>query len=167
MWYAGQQTGRWCVALAKGRGGVKWLFLGATGLVVAVILTVVVQVTVQKGAEPKPPPTPTASLITAAQVREHMWGDAIVCGTVMGSGPITDWSFATGIQHIPSFLNFDRPWPDQPFRVVIWDDDWDEFPENFEAFYKGKQVCATGYIQTFAGEPAMKVRHPDQIEILG
>ena len=148
---------------------MKWLFLGTTGLVVGIILTIIVQVAVQKSEEraaPKPPPTPTASLITAAQAKEHMGLDAIVCGTVLGSGPIIDWSFATGIQAIPSFLNFDRPWPDQQFRVVIWNSDWDEFPENFEAFYKGKQVCATGHIQSFVGEPEMRVRHPDQIEIL-
>ena len=44
---------------------------------------------------------------------------------------------------VPTFLNFDKRYPDQIFTLVIWGGDRSKFGDP-ETVYRGKRVCVTG-----------------------
>ena len=39
------------------------------------------------------------------------------------------------------------------------------FPSNPQTYYKGKDVCATGLIESYKGKPEIIARDGDQLEI--
>jgi len=81
-------------------------------------------------------------------------------GTVCG--PVVDTRYATGSKGKPTFLNFDRAYPNHTMVVVIWGSDRGDFPGNPETYYKGKDVCATGLIESYKGKPKIVARDGDQ-----
>ena len=62
------------------------------------------------------------------------------------------------------FLNFHEDFKDY-FKVVIFPDDWGEFPEPPEKLFLGRMVRVTGTIQEYEGAPEIIVREPTQIEM--
>jgi hypothetical protein len=62
----------------------------------------------------------------------------------------------------PTFINFDRPYPNQDFTVMIWDDERAGFG-SLER-YTGRQVCAQGVITEYRGKPEMILRSPDALQ---
>jgi hypothetical protein len=71
-------------------------------------------------------------------------------------------TFAATLRGQPTFLNLDRPHPDQPFTVVIWGDDRPVFgrPEDDLA---GRPICVTGLIRMHRGKPEIVVRRREEI----
>ena len=107
----------------------------------------------------RPPPAPPPRLRpneAAARAGET----ATVCGRVAGA------TFARTIPGQPTFLNLDRPYPDQPFTVVIWGDDRPGFGEP-ENRFTGRPICVTGLIRLHKGKPEIVVRRPGEIVISG
>ena len=84
-------------------------------------------------------------------------------GTVCG--PVVDTRYATGSNGKPTFLNFDRSYPNHTMVVVIWGSDRSSFPNNPENYYKGKNVCATGLIESYKGKPEIIARDSNQLEL--
>jgi DNA/RNA endonuclease YhcR with UshA esterase domain len=84
-------------------------------------------------------------------------------GTVCG--PIVDTRYATGTNGKPTFLNFDRNYPNHTMVVLIWDSNRSAFPSNPEDYYKGKKVCATGLIESYKGKPQIIARDSNQLEL--
>ncbi len=80
-------------------------------------------------------------------------------------GPVVDTRYATGSNGKPTFLNFDRDYPDHTLVVVIWGSDRGALPSNPQTYYKGKEVCATGLIESYKGKPEIIARNGDQLEI--
>lgn len=64
-----------------------------------------------------------------------------------------------------TFLNFDRPYPEQTFTIVIWGPDRSKFQESPEIMFEGKTVYVTGEISSYKGKPQIIVTDPSQIEI--
>jgi len=62
------------------------------------------------------------------------------------------------------FLDFHDPYEGY-FGVVIWSENWKNFPFAPEVFYKGKEVRVTGLIRDYKGSPQMEVTTPKQIEV--
>ena len=62
------------------------------------------------------------------------------------------------------FLNFHQEYPTY-FKVVIFPDDWDKFPEPPERLYLGRLVRVTGAIKEYQGAPEIIVSDPSQIEM--
>ena len=83
-----------------------------------------------------------------------------MCGRVAGT------TFAREVRGQPTYLNLDRPYPDQPFAVVIWGDDRPLFGEP-ERRFAGRPVCATGIIRLHRGKPEIAVRRPEEITTSG
>jgi hypothetical protein len=52
--------------------------------------------------------------LTAAEAKDHIGKKLIVCGTVVSA------RHATRSRGQPTFLNLDKPYPNQIFTVVIW-----------------------------------------------
>jgi len=51
----------------------------------------------------------------------------------------------------------DKPYPDQPFTVIIWGDKRNKFPKPTETTYSGKRICVTGTIEGYNGQPQMAI----------
>ena len=69
-----------------------------------------------------------------------------VCGTVAST------NFAARSKGQPTYLNLDRPYPNQVFTVLIWGSDRPKFGAP-ETTLMGKKLCATGTIKAYRGKP--------------
>ena len=54
-------------------------------------------------------------------------------------------------------LDFDQPFPDQTFVVIVYPEDEENFTIDPEGFYKDKEVCATGSIHNAYGMPDQRL----------
>src|SRR6476620_10630518 len=70
--------------------------------------------------------------LTTAEAREHIGEVATVCGTVVST------RYAASTKGKPTFLNLDKPYPNQVFTIVIWGSDRDKFGRP-EVEYSEKQ----------------------------
>jgi hypothetical protein len=96
--------------------------------------------------------------LTASEAKEHYGETATVCGDVAST------RYADSTKGQPTFLNLDKPYPNQVFTVVIWGNNRSKFgtPEND---YKGKRVCVSGKITAYAGLPEIVADEPKQITV--
>src|SRR6266851_1007352 len=81
---------------------------------------------------------------------------ATVCG-VVASG-----KYAADLRLQPTFLNLDKPYPDQVFTVVIFGDDRAKFGTP-ETSLRGQRICVTGVIRVFREQPEMVLKDPSQL----
>ena len=94
--------------------------------------------------------------IPAAEAGQHVGEQATVCGVVASS------RYLSNSRSRPTFLNLDRPYPDQDFTVLIWSDDRPKFG-NLEGTYLNKNICVSGEISSYRGKPQIVARYPSQI----
>jgi DNA/RNA endonuclease YhcR with UshA esterase domain len=96
--------------------------------------------------------------ITAAEAKDHIGETATVCGNVVST------RYAASTRGQPTFLNVDKPYPNQIFTIVIWGSNRSKFGTP-DVDYKGKRVCATGKITEYRGIPEVIADAPAQISI--
>lgn len=96
--------------------------------------------------------------ISAAEAKEHFGDNATVCGEVVST------RYADSSKGKPTFLNLDKPYPNQIFTVVIWGSNRSKF-KTPEEDYKDKKVCVTGKITAYDGLPEIIADDPKQIRI--
>ncbi len=101
----------------------------------------------------------SAEAIPSTQASAHIGDRVTVCG------PVVDTRYATGSNGKPTFLNFDRAYPNHTFVVVIWGNDRGKFPANPETYYEGKEVCATGLIENYRGKPEIIASNANQLQV--
>lgn len=77
----------------------------------------------------------TISLEDAAK---YIGQQKTVCGTVASA------HFAAKTKGQPTFINLDKPYPNQVFTVLIWGSDRSKFEKLPETLYSGKDICVTG-----------------------
>ena len=94
--------------------------------------------------------------ISASDAKNHVGENATVCGEVASA------HYAARSRGNPTFINLDKPYPNQIFTVVIWGSDRPKFGDP-EAIYGGKHVCITGRITMYGGTPETVVHDPSQI----
>lgn len=97
--------------------------------------------------------------ITPEDAKRHIGEYETVCGVVAS----TYYSYKSRGQ--PTFINLDRPYPNQIFTIVIWGSDRYKFKIPPEKLYKDKRVCVTGNISEYRGKAETKVKSPSQIKI--
>ena len=90
------------------------------------------------------------------QAKNHFRETATVCGVVVST------KYAESSRRSPTFLDFDNPYPREPFTIVIWGMDRAKFGTP-EATYAGKRVCVTGTIEDYRGKPEIIATDPSQI----
>jgi len=100
------------------------------------------------------PPT-----IPAAEASGYVGETARVCGHVASA------AYFGSVRGGPTFLNLDRPYPDQTFTIVIWSSSRGRFESPPERLYDGKSICVTGLIETYKGKPQIEVTSPEQVEV--
>lgn len=94
--------------------------------------------------------------VPATEAQTHVGETTTVCGKVTGV------HYAGTSRGKPTFINFDKPYPNQDFTVMIWDDERAGFG-NLEK-YTGRQVCAHGVITEYRGKPEMVLHNPDALQ---
>src|SRR5216684_309643 len=94
--------------------------------------------------------------LSAAEAKDHVGETATVCGNVVST------RYAPSTKGQPTFLNLDKPYPNQVFTVVIWGSNRHRFGEPEKAF-NGKRICVTGKIAEYRGVPEIIADNPNQI----
>jgi len=97
--------------------------------------------------------------ITPEQSINYVGETETVCGEVVST------YYSTGSRGTPTFLNFDKPYPDHIFTVVIWGDKRKNFDNIPEEFYIDEEVCVTGKITTFKNKPQIVVKNQSELKI--
>jgi len=95
--------------------------------------------------------------LTATEARDHVGDQATVCGKVVST------RYAESSRGSPTFLNFEQPYPNQIFTVVIWGADRSKFGDP-ESAYRGKRVCVFGKISAYKGVPEVIASEATQIK---
>ena len=95
--------------------------------------------------------------LTTAEARDHVGEKSTVCGDVVGA------HYAASTRGSPTFINLDKPYPNQVFTALIWGSDRRKFGDPEEA-YKGRHICVTGKISDYKGVPEIVVSDPSQIK---
>ncbi len=103
--------------------------------------------------------TYSSDIISPEQAINHVGEHGTVCGNVASS------HFAYRSKGQPTFLNLNRPYPNQVFTVLIWGSDRKHFPNAPEDFYRNQRICVTGTIEQYRGIPEIIVRNPAQIQM--
>lgn len=89
-----------------------------------------------------------AEMISATEASRHVGQHATVCGEVAGEHTASN-SWGT-----PTFINLDKPYPNQVFTILIWGENRDavgHIPQS------GK-LCVTGPITEYRGIPEVVLR---------
>jgi len=96
--------------------------------------------------------------LTPMQASAHIGERATVCGFVASS------HFAARSRGNPTFLNLERPYPDQVFTVLIWGSDREKFGAP-EIEYQSRRICVTGDIRDYKGVPEIIATQAAQIRV--
>jgi hypothetical protein len=97
-----------------------------------------------------------ATWLAAQDAADHIGEVATVCGTVASTNS------ASRSKGQPTYLNLDRPYPNQFFTILIWGSDRPKFGTP-ETTLMGKRVCATGTIKEYRGKPEIVATDPRQL----
>jgi hypothetical protein len=84
--------------------------------------------------------------ISAAEAKNHVGERGTVCGEVAST------HYAARSRGNPTFINLDKPYPNQIFTVLIWGSDRPKFGDPQEE-YRSKRICVTGKISDYKGVP--------------
>jgi len=95
--------------------------------------------------------------LSTNDAKDHIGEQGTVCGKVVST------RYAESSHGSPTFLNFDKAYPDQIFTLVIWGSDRSKFGDP-EATYRGHRVCVTGKISAYKGVPEVVATEPAQIK---
>jgi len=96
--------------------------------------------------------------LTAADAKDHVGETATVCGNVVST------RYASSTKGQPTFLNLDKPYPNQIFTIVIWGNNRSKFGRP-EVEYSEKRICVTGKIAEYRGVPEIIADAPAQITV--
>jgi hypothetical protein len=98
-----------------------------------------------------------ADSIAPADAVNHVGQRARVCGKVVSS------KYAQSSRRSPTFLNLDKPYPNQALTAVIWGDARPRF-KTVPELLQDHSICVTGTITLYKGRAEMEVSDPGQIE---
>lgn len=97
-----------------------------------------------------------AANLTTSEAAKHVGENATVCGIVASVHT------AMSSKGSPTFVNLDKPYPNQLFTILIWGSDLQKFSPA-PASWDGKKVCATGTIAMYRNAPEIVAREAGQI----
>jgi hypothetical protein len=101
-------------------------------------------------------PLLAADTIPSDQAKDHLGQTGTVCGRVADTRYLE-----SGRQ--PTFLNFDKRYPEHTFTAVIFGENRAKFGTP-EKEYLNKEICVSGKIEAFNGKPQIVVTEPSQIK---
>ena len=137
--------------IVKFRKAIKKIFP-----VVAVILLIAFLLSRVFTADRSPAPE---IRISAHEAKDHVNTPAEVCGEVAST------AFVEELEGQPTFINFERPHPEQVFTVVIWGEYRQQWQNPPAQLYRNQSLCVTGRIVLHNEIPQISVRTPGQVRI--
>lgn len=100
-----------------------------------------------------------ARTLSPSEASQHVGENATVCGVVAGVHT------AMRSRGRPTFVNLDKPYPNQVFTILIWIEDLKNFSPA-PSTWDGRRVCATGTISSYRGVPEIVARESQQVMLL-
>ncbi|MBA4139578.1 MAG: SH3 domain-containing protein [Segetibacter sp.] len=97
--------------------------------------------------------------ISLEEVQTNIGQTVTVCGKIYGG------RFISNAVNTPTLLNMGPGSPNHPLTLVIFGENLKDFPAQPELHYANKQVCVTGTIVNYKGQPEMILKSPDQIKM--
>jgi hypothetical protein len=97
-------------------------------------------------------------MVRAHEAIDHAGDFAMVCGV------IADANHALNVRGEPTYLNFDKPYPNHDFTAIIWGRDRKNFPENPENM-TGYKACVYGKIKIYQGKAQMALKKAEQLSV--
>ena len=97
--------------------------------------------------------------ITTQDATKFIGQEKTVCGTVGST------HYAPKREGQPTFIDFEKPFPNHIFTALIWGSERDKFETPPETLYSGKELCVAGIIESYEERPAIIVKDPRQIKI--
>jgi hypothetical protein len=97
-----------------------------------------------------------AAELSAEDAPTHVGESTTICGTVVSA------KYAERTRGQPTFLNLDKPYPQQIFTAVIWGTNRQSFGTP-ETALLGRHVCVSGLIQLYRQRPEIILRSPSQL----
>ena len=94
----------------------------------------------------------------ANEAADHVGESAIVCGKVAST------AYASRVRGKPTFLNLEKPYPNQLFTVVIWGSNRAKFAFSPEVRFRDARICVAGLIEEYRGVSQIEVADPEQID---
>jgi hypothetical protein len=104
-----------------------------------------------------------ADPITAADAIKHIGEQQTVCGTVASTNYAPD--------KLKTYLNIDKPFPDQVFTAVIEGQvNHDAFkeqgtPDKVKDYYASKSICVSGTVILYKEKAQIMVTNPTQVKV--
>jgi hypothetical protein len=93
----------------------------------------------------------TAQTIPAADAAKHIGEHLTVCGIIASEHT------AYSSRGTPTFINLDKPYPNEVFTVLVWGSD----RERVGNLPESGRLCATGVISEYRGTPEIVLRSRD------
>lgn len=103
-------------------------------------------------------PTLAQKTLAANQAKDLIGEQATVCGKIVST------AYADTSRGKPTFLNFDEPYPNQIFTLLIWGSDRAKFGDP-ESAYRGKHVCVRGKVESYKSVPEIVASDPSQVKV--
>src|SRR5215472_12133821 len=89
-----------------------------------------------------------AQTILASDASQHVGERTTVCGRIASEHT------ATRSRGTPTFINLDKPYPNQVFTVLVWGSD----RASVGAIPSSGRLCATGVITEYRGTPEIVIK---------
>jgi micrococcal nuclease len=97
--------------------------------------------------------------IKLEQAKQHVGDSVTVCGRV------DDTRYLVTADNSPTFLNIGGMYPKQLLTVVIWADAREQIKGKPELDFKNKNICITGKIELYKGNPQIVIKKAEQIKL--
>ena len=99
-----------------------------------------------------------ANTIEASKAPFHAGETLLVCGQAVEVKKLTN----------RTVINFDKPYPNQPLAVIIWNSDTTLFEKKFGRLteLEGEKVCAYGEIANYKGNLQVIVKKDSYLRLM-
>lgn len=97
-------------------------------------------------------------MVRAQEAIGHAGEFAMVCGVIAST------KYLQNSRGAPTYLNFDKPWPDSEFSAVVFGKNrkhFDPAPETLT----GYKACVYGKIRVYKGKPQMELVKAGQLSV--
>jgi len=96
--------------------------------------------------------------VSLQDVQTNIGQTVTVCGKIFGG------RFVPNAVNTPTLLNMGGGSPNHSLTLVIFAEDLKEFPPQPEVHYANQQVCVTGTVMDYKGQPEIILKSPAQIK---
>jgi len=97
-------------------------------------------------------------MVRAHEARDHAGEYAMVCGVIASA------RYLQGSRGAPTYLNFDKPYPESQFSAVIFGKNRKNFSPDPETL-TGYKACVYGKIKMYKGRAQMELVKADQLSV--